>query len=51
MSIQELLAPFMSFLKCSIPQSWIDSAIKSENLPTLLVEHANCELKAYELKA
>ncbi|MBU2880167.1 tRNA isopentenyl-2-thiomethyl-A-37 hydroxylase MiaE [Aliiglaciecola lipolytica] len=31
---------------CETPQDWIDEAIKPENLPTLLVDHANCELKA-----
>lgn len=41
-----LLDPIHSFLKCSTPQSWIDVAIKPENLPVLLVDHANCELKA-----
>lgn len=44
--MDKLLSPIKSFLKCSTPQSWIDEAIKPENLPTLLVDHANCELKA-----
>ncbi|WJG08147.1 tRNA isopentenyl-2-thiomethyl-A-37 hydroxylase MiaE [Aliiglaciecola sp. LCG003] len=46
MNISELLSPINSFLQCSTPQSWIDEAIKPENLSTLLVDHANCELKA-----
>lgn len=36
----------MAFLQCPTPQSWIDEAIKPENLHTMLVDHANCELKA-----
>ncbi|WP_340680451.1 tRNA isopentenyl-2-thiomethyl-A-37 hydroxylase MiaE [Paraglaciecola sp.] len=46
MNICELLKPIEIFLKCPTPQSWIDEAIKPENLPTLLLDHANCELKA-----
>ena len=46
MRIKELLSPINAFLKCETPQSWIDEAIKPENLATLLVDHANCELKA-----
>ncbi|GAB2708508.1 tRNA isopentenyl-2-thiomethyl-A-37 hydroxylase MiaE [Aliiglaciecola aliphaticivorans] len=44
--INQLLEPITNFLYCPTPQSWIDEAIKPENLPTLLVDHANCELKA-----
>lgn len=46
MNTSELLSPINSFLLCPTPQSWIDEAIKPENLPTLLIDHANCELKA-----
>jgi len=46
MSTQELLAPIMSFLQCETPQSWIDEAIKAENLSVLLIDHCNCEKKA-----
>lgn len=46
MDISELLQPINIFLKCPTPQRWIDEAIKPENLPILLVDHANCELKA-----
>ena len=42
----KLLNPITTFLQCPTPQSWVDEAIKPENLPTLLVDHANCELKA-----
>lgn len=44
--MHKLLTPIHDFLLCSTPQSWIDEAIKPQNLPTLLVDHANCELKA-----
>lgn len=46
MNISELLSPINSFLKCQTPQSWIDEAIKPENLADLMRDHANCELKA-----
>lgn len=46
LNISTLLQPITSFLICPTPQSWIDRAIKPENLPVLLVDHANCELKA-----
>ena len=46
MSTQELLTPILSFLKCETPQSWIEEAIKIENLPVLLIDHLVCELKA-----
>lgn len=46
MSIEDLLVPIVSFLKCDTPQAWIDEAIKVENLPMLLRDHLACELKA-----
>lgn len=46
MSNQALLAPIQSFLQCETPDTWIAHAAKEENLPVLLVDHANCELKA-----
>jgi tRNA-(ms[2]io[6]A)-hydroxylase len=46
LNIHELLEPIDTFLHCQTPQTWIEEAIKPENLPTLLVDHANCELKA-----
>ena len=33
-------------MQCETPQSWIDEAIKPENFATLIIDHANCELKA-----
>ena len=34
----------LDFLPCRTPQAWIDAAI--QDIPTLLVDHANCEKKA-----
>jgi tRNA-(ms[2]io[6]A)-hydroxylase len=45
-SLNNLLEPINTFLQCETPQAWIDEAIKPENLPNLLRDHANCELKA-----
>ena len=33
-----------SFLLCETPQAWVDSAL--EDIPLLLIDHANCEKKA-----
>lgn len=46
MSAEILLTPINNFLHCPTPQSWIEEAIKPEHLPILLIDHANCELKA-----
>lgn len=46
MPSEELLAPIKSFLLCESPDSWIELARAPESLPVLLVDHANCELKA-----
>jgi tRNA-(ms[2]io[6]A)-hydroxylase len=46
MNTEQLLQPINAFLQCPSPQAWIDEAIKPENLPNLLRDHANCELKA-----
>ncbi|MDO6445634.1 tRNA isopentenyl-2-thiomethyl-A-37 hydroxylase MiaE [Colwellia sp. 1_MG-2023] len=46
MSIQELLTPILSFLKCETPQAWLDEAVKKENLDIILIDHLICELKA-----
>ena len=43
---EELLSPINSFLKCTTPESWVDEAKKTENLPILLRDHLICELKA-----
>ena len=44
--MNNLLEPINVFLQCETPQAWIDEAIKPENLPDLLRDHANCEIKA-----
>lgn len=46
LNVSILLKPINQFLQCPTPQSWIEEAIKPENLQTLLIDHANCELKA-----
>lgn len=46
MPAESLLTPILSFLKCETPQSWIDEAIKKENLSIILIDHLICELKA-----
>lgn len=46
MNVQSLLQPITQFLKCTTPQNWIEEATKPDNSPTLLIDHANCELKA-----
>jgi tRNA-(ms[2]io[6]A)-hydroxylase len=46
MQIQKLLEPISHFLKCETPQTWLDEAVKNENLSTLLIDHLVCELKA-----
>jgi tRNA-(ms[2]io[6]A)-hydroxylase len=34
----------LDFLPCRTPQAWIEAAI--QDIPTLLIDHANCEKKA-----
>jgi tRNA 2-(methylsulfanyl)-N6-isopentenyladenosine37 hydroxylase len=41
-----LLAPVRQFLHCETPDEWIRIARDPANLPTLLIDHANCENKA-----
>ena len=36
----------IDFLPCATPRAWIAAAILPDNLPALLVDHANCEKKA-----
>ncbi|MGI2260884.1 tRNA isopentenyl-2-thiomethyl-A-37 hydroxylase MiaE [Shewanella sp. GXUN23E] len=43
---QSLLALVIEFLGCKTPQAWIQVACKQENLPLILIDHCNCELKA-----
>lgn len=40
------LAPIRDFLPCATPERWVEAAAREENLPLLLVDHANCEKKA-----
>ena len=42
--LSELMKPVLDFLQCRTPKAWIDAAIT--DIPTLLVDHANCEKKA-----
>lgn len=38
------LSAVRAFLHCETPQAWVDVAVRE--IPTLLVDHANCEKKA-----
>ncbi|MBU2979736.1 tRNA isopentenyl-2-thiomethyl-A-37 hydroxylase MiaE [Alteromonas sp. C1M14] len=40
-----LLAPINAFIHCSTPDAWTQKAAQKENLPVLLIDHCNCELK------
>lgn len=44
--MEELLKPIKEFLGCETPSEWIEEAVKAENLPTVLLDHLVCELKA-----
>lgn len=44
--MQALLAPIQQFLACPTPPEWLSEAARPERLPVLLIDHANCELKA-----
>jgi tRNA-(ms[2]io[6]A)-hydroxylase len=46
-STEQLLSPILSFLKGETPQSWIDEAVKNENLSVLLIDHLVCELNVF----
>lgn len=46
MNTDSLLSPINAFLHCATPQAWIEQAIRLEHLSTILIDHANCELKA-----
>lgn len=39
-----IVQPVIEFLHCRTPDAWIQAAI--EDVPTLLIDHANCEKKA-----
>jgi len=43
---QDLLGPINHFLQCETPSEWVEEAKKPENLPTILIDHLLCELKA-----
>lgn len=38
--VNELLKPINQFLQCETPDSWIDEAIKPDNLIPLLVDRS-----------
>ena len=40
------ISEVLDFLPCATPRAWIDAASNPANLPTLLIDHANCEKKA-----
>ncbi|WP_067522012.1 tRNA-(ms[2]io[6]A)-hydroxylase [Endozoicomonas ascidiicola] len=40
------ISPILEFLPCCTPDAWIEEARKPENLPVILIDHANNELKA-----
>ncbi len=40
------LSEIHAFLLCETPASWVDMAKHPDNLPMLLIDHANCEKKA-----
>ncbi|WP_110456627.1 tRNA isopentenyl-2-thiomethyl-A-37 hydroxylase MiaE [Shewanella algidipiscicola] len=44
--MQALLAPIQDFLQCETPDEWIVRATEPKQLPALLIDHCNCELKA-----
>lgn len=46
MSGQHDLHDLLDFLPCATPVAWVEAASRPEHLPTLLVDHANCEKKA-----
>ncbi|WKE64153.1 tRNA isopentenyl-2-thiomethyl-A-37 hydroxylase MiaE [Gallaecimonas kandeliae] len=43
---QSLLEPIEAFLGCATPDAWLAEATEPGNLPLLLIDHCNCELKA-----
>ncbi len=44
--IDAILSPINQFLQCSTPNEWVEEAKKPDNLPTILIDHLLCELKA-----
>ncbi|HSG61896.1 MAG TPA: tRNA isopentenyl-2-thiomethyl-A-37 hydroxylase MiaE [Pseudomonadales bacterium] len=45
-TVTEYLEPVLDFLACETPDAWIAFASREDQLPALLADHANCELKA-----
>ena len=45
-TIAEYLQPVHAFLACETPDPWIAYAAREDQLPALLADHANCEMKA-----
>ena len=43
-ALEEMLQPVRSFLAAPTPASWVEAAAR--RVPELLLDHANCELKA-----
>ncbi|MFC0179665.1 tRNA isopentenyl-2-thiomethyl-A-37 hydroxylase MiaE [Thorsellia kenyensis] len=50
-NIEVWLLPVTTFLSCRTPQSWVDEAIKPQNLSLVLIDHLVCELKAAQTAA
>jgi tRNA-(ms[2]io[6]A)-hydroxylase len=45
-ALKEFVDPQKAFLFCETPRAWIEYAVQPEQLPLLLIDHANCEKKA-----
>ncbi len=45
-TVAEYLQPVHAFLACETPDAWIAFAAREDQLPALLADHANCEMKA-----
>ena len=44
MSVENLLVPIKSFIKCETPQEWIEKVKDPDNLSIILIDHLICEL-------
>ncbi|MBW8190399.1 tRNA isopentenyl-2-thiomethyl-A-37 hydroxylase MiaE [Neiella marina] len=42
----DLIQPIVEFLQGRTPEAWLTKASQPEQLPALLIDHCNCELKA-----
>ncbi len=45
-SASTLIAGIQQFLPCPTPDAWVSVALRPDQEPTLLIDHANCEKKA-----